>query len=64
MHNNTEQAPDITETDIYFIETYLRQRGNHKALLEIDGLVLREDLAGHEKAMKLQETIQGVLNGR
>lgn len=60
---DVKNEPEMAETDIYFIETYLRQRGDHKALLAIDALVLRDDLAADEKAAKLQETIQGVFNG-
>lgn len=53
----------MSDDDTYFIETFLRQRGDFKTLLAIDALVLNEDLAEDEKAAQLQQTIQGAFNG-
>lgn len=54
--------PTVTESDLYFIETYLRQRGDYMALLEIDALVLRDDLEASAREALLQQTIQGAMN--
>lgn len=59
-HNEQAAGSD----QLYFIETYLRQRGDHKTLLAVDALVLRDDLAPEEKEAKLQAIIQGALNGK
>jgi hypothetical protein len=59
-----QRVPQLTEHDIYFVETFLRQRGDHQALLAIDALILREDLAPEEKTVRLQETIQGAFNAQ
>lgn len=56
--------PVMADKDIYFIETFLRQRGDHRAILAIDALVLRDDLSEEARAALLQETIQGVFNGK
>lgn len=62
-HN--EQAAGPSESDqLYFIETFLRQRGDPKTLLAVDALVLRNDLAAEDKEAKLQALIQGALNGK
>jgi len=62
-HN--EQAAGHSESDqLYFIETFLRQRGDYKTLLAVDALVLRDDLATGEQEAKLQAIIQGALNGK
>lgn len=58
-----EAPPVMSERDIYFIETFLRQRGDYTALLAIDALVLRDDLNVEQKAAVLQKTIQGAMNG-
>jgi hypothetical protein len=54
----TPSEPD----DTYFIETYLRQKGDFKTLLAIDALVLRDDLSEDERIARLQQTIQGAFN--
>lgn len=59
--------PDSTTTEqdqLYFIETFLRQRGDYKTLLAVDALVLRSDITADEKASALQRIIQGALNGK
>lgn len=62
-HN--EQTAGPSESDqLYFIETFLRQRGDPKTLLAVDALVLRNDLAAEDKEAKLQALIQGALNGK
>ena len=61
---NTGKEPVMADKDIYFIETFLRQRGDHRAMLAIDALVLRDDLSDEARAALLQETIQGVFNGK
>jgi hypothetical protein len=63
-HENEAAAPAVTERDIYFIETFLRQRGDHQSILAIDALVLRDDLDDATKTAKLQATLQGVINGK
>ena len=55
-------ADTMSERDIYFIETYLRQRGDHNTLLTIDALVIRQDLSDDDKTMQLQQIIQGAIN--
>ena len=53
----------MSAQDIYFIETYLRQKGDFKTILAIDALVIRNDLQPADKARMLQEIIQGAFNG-
>jgi hypothetical protein len=60
---DTNDAPVMGDDDTYFIETFLRQKGDFRTLLAIDALVLRDDLAIEEKVAQLQQTIQGAFNG-
>jgi hypothetical protein len=63
-HEPVDESPHpLSEHDVYFLETYLRQRGDHRALLAIDALMLREDLTVTERVQRLQEIIQGVFHG-
>jgi hypothetical protein len=57
-----QAPPALTQHDVYYLETYLRQRGDHGALLAIDALVLREDLASAELAEQLRQIVQGAFN--
>lgn len=62
-----EHGQEIGQTEpekLYFIETFLRQRGDYRSLLAVDALVLRDDISADEKAGMLQTIIQGALNGR
>lgn len=61
--NDTNDSPAMGDEDIYFIETFLRQKGDFRTLLAIDALVLRDDLADEQKVAQLQQTIQGAFNG-
>lgn len=63
MASHDVSGQGIAEQEVFFIETFLRQRGDHKALLAIDALVLRDDLSDAERAAKLQMTIQEAING-
>lgn len=60
---NTIAEQGMSAQDIYFIETYLRQKGDFKTILAIDALVIRNDLQPTDKARMLQEIIQGAFNG-
>ncbi|MEM8515167.1 hypothetical protein RCH14_004527 [Massilia sp. MP_M2] len=60
---DTNDSPVMGDDDTYFIETFLRQKGDFRTLLAIDALVLRDDLAIEEKVAQLQQTIQGAFNG-
>jgi|GEM_PF-6874331 len=62
--SDSDQAALDGYKSIYFIETFLRQRGDHQTLLAIDALVLRDDLDNEEKAARIQETIQEVFSGK
>jgi hypothetical protein len=57
----TPTVEPMAETDVLFIETYIRQRGDYAALLAIDEVILRTDLGEQEQAALLQSTIQGAL---
>lgn len=62
MHETvSESVEPMAETDVLFIETYIRQRGDYSALLAIDAVILRTDLSEHDQAALLQATIQGAL---
>lgn len=58
------EPDDLSDQDMYYIEIYLRQCADHPAMLAIDALVLREDLAADVKAARLRETIQGAFDAR
>ncbi|MDB6009977.1 MAG: hypothetical protein JWL65_2227 [Gammaproteobacteria bacterium] len=62
--NATAAPDDLSDHDIFYIETYLRQCADHPTMLAIDALVLREDLAADVKAARLRETIQGAFDER
>lgn len=65
LEDSSSQETGHTEPDkLYFIETFLRQRGDFQNLLAVDALVLRDDISAAEKAGMLQTIIQGALNGR
>lgn len=57
----SEDVEPMAETDVLFIETYIRQRGDYSALLAIDAVILRTDLSEQDQAALLQATIQGAL---
>jgi hypothetical protein len=60
--NTGEEAGDNSSDQLYFIETFLRQRADHVTLLAVDALVLRSDVPPIEKQADLQTIIQGVLD--
>jgi hypothetical protein len=62
--NATTAPDDLSDQGIDYIETYLRHSGGHTAMLAIDALVLREDLAADVRAARLRETIQGAFDER
>lgn len=62
--NATTVPDDLSDRDVFYIETYLRQCADHPTMLAIDALVLREDLAADMKAARLRETIQGAFDER
>jgi hypothetical protein len=60
----TQDIEHIESNRLYFIETYLRQLGDHKTLLLADALILRNDISATAKTAQLQAIIQGALNGK
>lgn len=60
--SGSKEPAALTQHDVYYLETYLRQRGDHAALLAVDALVLREDLPPGELAEQLKKIIQGVFH--
>jgi hypothetical protein len=61
--DDTDQSAEHSGLDqLYFIETFLRQRADHKTLLAVDELILRSDLAPTDRQAKLQSIIQGALD--
>lgn len=63
----TKPTHDIGQGEsnsLYFIETYLRQLGDHKTLLLADELILRSDISPDDKTAQLQTIIQEALHGK
>lgn len=54
---STEFSPDY----IFSIEAFLRSRGNFKALLALDNIVLDQDLSPEEQTSNIRRTIEGAL---
>lgn len=48
---------------IFDLESFLRHRGAHAAILAVDEVVLREDLAAEAKQAQVQAIIKEVLRG-
>ena len=60
--NEATEPQSLSEQEISFIEMFLRQRGDYRALMRIDAVVLREDCTADERAAQLQQIIQGALH--
>ncbi|WP_434214150.1 hypothetical protein [Xanthomonas oryzae] len=50
-----------TERSMFNIEAFLRSRGNTKATLDIDEIVLKDDIGDDEKMALIQQTIQPLI---
>ncbi|ARR15300.1 MULTISPECIES: hypothetical protein [Xanthomonas] len=54
-------AMSPTERSMFNIEAFLRSRGNAKATLDIDEIVLKDDIGDDEKMALIQQTIQPLI---
>ena len=61
-NDTSEESGHNSPDQLYFIETFLRQRADYETLLAVDALVLRGDQTPIEKQEDLQAIIQGALD--
>lgn len=54
---SSEFSPDY----IFSIEAFLRSRGNFKALLDLDAIVLDQGLSPEDQSDKIRQTIEGAM---